>query len=68
MSKINIAQRVAWNIVKIFYDFKFYSKSFRKVNWYNERPMLLNGNVWCPMCDEWHANNSYCQMPTDGEF
>ena len=31
--------------------------------WVNGRPMLANGNVWCPMCDEYHQNNSYCQQP-----
>jgi hypothetical protein len=29
--------------------------------WINGRPVLLNGNVWCLMCEAWHANNSECQ-------
>jgi len=24
------------------------------------------GQVFCPMCEEWHKNNSLCQMPMEG--
>jgi hypothetical protein len=30
--------------------------------------VVVKGNkVLCPMCSIWHENNSFCQMPRDGE-
>lgn len=29
----------------------------------------MNGavqEVFCPICEAWHENNSYCQMPGEG--
>jgi hypothetical protein len=23
-------------------------------------------NVFCPMCEVWHENNTFCQIPTEG--
>lgn len=32
---------------------------------WNFEVMRFNGSdVFCPMCEDWHENNTYCQMPT----
>jgi hypothetical protein len=31
-------------------------------NWVNGKPVLQNGDVFCPMCDAWHQNNTFCQQ------
>ena len=32
----------------------------------NGRPMMDNGDVWCPMCEAYHVNNTMCQMTMEG--
>lgn len=35
-------------------------------------PLTINGKeikdntVFCPMCDDWHENNTFCQMSMEG--
>lgn len=29
--------------------------------YYNGKPQRDNGDVWCPMCDFYHVNNTWCQ-------
>ncbi len=29
--------------------------------YYNGKPRKDNGDVWCPMCDMYHVNNTWCQ-------
>jgi hypothetical protein len=31
----------------------------------NGKPVKKNGNVWCPMCEIFHANSASCQEPSD---
>ena len=62
MSRTNIAQPLHWSIVKLSRNFLDYFVSFDKKKWVNGRPVLLNGDVWCPMCEAWHKNNSLCQQ------
>lgn len=57
MSNRNIAQPVKWNIQEFIID--LFNMNAKK--WVNGRPVLINGDVWCPMCDVWHANNTLCQ-------
>lgn len=28
----------------------------------NGLPIKANGDVYCPMCDVYHANNTFCQV------
>ncbi len=28
-------------------------------------PVQHLNNIYCPMCEDWHANNSWCQAPAD---
>lgn len=62
MSNRNITQPTIINIIKLSRHFTDYFQSFDKNKWVNGRPILINGNVWCPMCEKWHANNSLCQQ------
>jgi hypothetical protein len=62
MSARNIPQPVSASIIKISHNFKFYFKDRDRSKWVNGRPVLMNGDVWCPMCETWHANNSLCQQ------
>lgn len=62
MSSKTIAQPFVWSIVKFSRNFKEHFKSFDRKKWVNGRPVLLNGDVWCPMCEIWHENNSACQQ------
>lgn len=59
----NIAQVVINNTYKVSRNFYDYFKSLDTRDWVNGRPVLLNGDVWCPMCETWHVNNSLCQKP-----
>lgn len=29
----------------------------------NGYPVRANGDVYCPMCEAYHINNTMCQMP-----
>jgi hypothetical protein len=58
MSNRTIPQPVKWNIQEFIQD--LFNIDTRK--WVNGRPVLLNGDVWCPMCEIWHKNNSMCQQ------
>jgi hypothetical protein len=62
MSHRNIPQPAISSIVKISHNFKFYFQSRDRSKWVNGRPVLMNGDVWCPMCETWHVNNSLCQQ------
>ena len=31
----------------------------------NGMPQKENGDVWCPMCEFWHANETWCQSYPD---
>lgn len=62
MSQRNIAQPALWSIVKISRRFIDHFETRDRSKWVNGRPVLLNGDVWCPMCETWHANNSLCQQ------
>lgn len=62
MSARNIAQPVILSIVKLSRDFTDYFRSADRNKWVNGRPVLINGDVWCPMCESWHVNNSLCQQ------
>lgn len=30
--------------------------------WNFELKRFVGKNIFCPMCSEWHENNSFCQM------
>jgi hypothetical protein len=30
------------------------------------REEVKGDNVFCPMCDDWHENNTFCQMSMEG--
>ncbi len=63
MSNRNIPYPYKWNIYKLFCDVMKLVKIDIQRGWVNGRPVLLNGNVYCPMCEIYHENNSYCQQP-----
>lgn len=63
MSNRNIAQPTKYTIVKLSRNFGDYFMNLKKDKWVNGRPILLNGDVWCPMCETWHVNNNLCQQP-----
>lgn len=63
MSARNIAQPIACRIVKLSRNFTDYFVSTDKNKWVNGRPVLLSGDVFCPMCETWHINSSLCQKP-----
>lgn len=62
MSARNIAQPIAWSIIKLSRSFTDYFVSLDRNKWVNGRPVLINGDVWCPTCESWHVNNSLCQQ------
>lgn len=63
MSQRNIPQPAIWSIDKFIRNLmEHISNIHTGRNWVNGRPVLINGDVWCPMCEIWHANNSYCQQ------
>lgn len=62
MSTRNISQSINWSIIKLSHNFIDYFKITNRSEWVNGRPILLNGDVWCPMCETWHANNTHCQQ------
>lgn len=62
MSASNIAQPEIWSIVKLSRNFLDYFTSLDRSKWVNGKPVLINGDVWCPMCETWHQNNSLCQQ------
>ncbi len=35
-----------------------------EVTRFNGKPMAANGHVFCPMCEDWHENNTWCQAPS----
>lgn len=63
MSQSNIAQPEIWSIVKLSRNFLDYFASLDRSKWVNGRPVLLNGDVWCPMCESWHQNKTLCRLP-----
>lgn len=62
MSARNIAQPAVFETMKLSKRFEDYFLSMDKNKWVNGRPVLINGDVWCPMCETWHVNNSLCQQ------
>lgn len=62
MSTRNIPQPLIVSIIKLSHSFTDYFKSLDKSKWVNGRPVLINGDVWCPLCETWHVNNSLCQQ------
>ena len=34
--------------------------------WIDGSVVIKGDQVFCPMCEEWHKNNSLCQMPMEG--
>jgi hypothetical protein len=34
--------------------------------WKHEVTRFSGSQVFCPMCEVWHQNNTLCQMPMDG--
>lgn len=62
MSARNIPQPIIVSIIKLSRNFTDYFVSANRSQWVNGRPVLINGDVWCPMCETWHANNSLCQQ------
>lgn len=44
-----------------------YCYTEKQDHWIWNNPVLIKGNeVFCPMCEIWHENNSLCQMPMEG--
>ena len=62
MSNRNISQFSQWNIYKFVCSVMKYLNIDIQRSWVNGRPVLINGDVWCPMCEKWHINNSLCQQ------
>lgn len=38
----------------------------QELQYYNGKPQMDNGDVYCPMCEIWHENNTLCQMTMEG--
>jgi hypothetical protein len=62
MSNRNISYPIVWSIHKFVRYMKNNFNRIDKKQWVNGRPVLMNGDVWCPMCERWHINNSHCQQ------
>ena len=63
MSNRNIPQPVIWSIDKFIRNLMNHIDNIHTgKNWVNGRPVLINGDVWCPMCERWHENNTFCQQ------
>ena len=41
---------------------KHFIHSPKNKKFVNDKPVLTNGDVFCPMCDEYHVNNVFCQL------
>jgi hypothetical protein len=63
MSNKNISQFKNWNIYNFICSVMKFVRIDIQRGWINGRPVLINGDVWCPMCEAWHVNNSLCQQP-----
>ena len=61
MSNRNISQ-IAVSFEKFIHQLRNQFKNVNVSKWVNGRPVLINGDVWCPMCEQWHINNSLCQQ------
>jgi hypothetical protein len=62
MSNRNISQPLPFSFDKLISNVLNYFSNTDTSKWVNGRPVLINGDVWCPMCETWHANNSLCQQ------
>lgn len=61
MSDKTIPQSMSFSIDKLIKNILNHFDSINTNKWVNGRPVLINGDVWCPLCEQWHANNSLCQ-------
>lgn len=62
MSVKNIPQPNIFSIDKLINNVLNYFSKVDLNKWVNGRPVLLNGDVWCPLCETWHANHTLCQQ------